>query len=91
MADLRALLGDRYGAAIKAASNAMSRHWRDMHTNEALGLQRMLAAHALAAVLPDLLADVWDECSTAWQAYLDGRTDNVPPLNPYRTEGETHE
>ena len=42
-----------------------------------------LAVHT-EAVLPDLLADVWDECCTAWQAYLDGRTDNVPPLNPYR-------
>lgn len=34
---------------VDAASYAMSSHWRDMHTNEALGYQRMLADHALAA------------------------------------------
>lgn len=54
------------------------------------GIRRMSTAmgvHAtLAAVLPELLAEAWDECCTAWQAYLEGRTDNVPPLNPYRPE-----
>lgn len=82
----RTLLGDRYEAAIKAASHAMSRHWRAMHTNEALGLQRMLAAHALAAVLPDLLAAAWDE------GHADGLHDaheyreHRKARNPYRPE-----
>ena len=89
MADLRALLGDRYEAAIKAASHAMSRHWRDMHTNEALGLQRMLTAHALSAVLPDLLADAWDDGQAACiEAH--GRIKPMRP-NPYRPETITRD
>lgn len=51
--------------------------------------------NAINATLPAEVvrqkAAAWDECSTAWQAYLDGRTDNVPPLNPYRTKGDHHE
>ena len=51
--------------------------------------------NAINATLPAEVvrqkAEAWDECCTAWQAYLDGRTDNVPPLNPYRTEGGRHE
>lgn len=51
--------------------------------------------NAINATLPAEVvrqkADAWDEGCTAWQAHLDGRTDNVPPLNPYRTEGEPHE
>ena len=39
-------------AAVDAAARAMSAHWRDMHTNESLGFQRMLAGHALAAAAP---------------------------------------
>jgi hypothetical protein len=36
---------DRVDAAAKAMSNA----WRNMHTNEALGFQTMLAQHAIGA------------------------------------------
>lgn len=36
---------DRTDAAAKAMSNA----WRNIHTNEALGFQNMLAQHAVAA------------------------------------------
>lgn len=36
---------DRVDAAAKAMSNA----WRNIHTNEALGFQSMLARHAIAA------------------------------------------
>ena len=31
-------------------------------------------------------AAAWDECTRAWEAYLSGTSDNVPPLNPYRQE-----
>lgn len=80
------MLGDRYEAAIKAASHAMSRHWRDMHTNEALGLQRMLAAHALAAVLPDLLADAWDEGHADGLHNAHEYREHRKVRNPYRPE-----
>jgi len=36
-------------AQVEAAARAMSQHWRDMHTNESLGYQRMLARYALLA------------------------------------------
>ena len=58
MTDLRAILGDdRYDDVIERAARALSERWNSMHTNESLGRQRMLAAQALAAVLPDLLAE----------------------------------
>lgn len=43
-------------AAVEAAARAMSVHWRDMHTNEALGRQRMLAEAALTAAAPHIAA-----------------------------------
>ena len=39
---------------IERIARALSEHWRDMHTNESLGKQRMLAA----AVLPIMEAEV---------------------------------
>ena len=93
MTDLRALLGDRYASTMRAAVLADNPEaiTNAQQVGGKLGQLMYLSAvnrldRTLAAVLPELLADAWDECSTAWQAYLDGRTDNVPPLNPYRTE-----
>ena len=40
--------------AVEAAAKAMSEHWRDMHTNESLGYQRMLAQHAVTAALAEV-------------------------------------
>ena len=37
--------------AIERMARGLSEHWRDMHTNEALGQQRMLARAALDALL----------------------------------------
>jgi hypothetical protein len=34
---------------VDAAAKAMSNAWRNMHTNESLGFQSMLAEHAIAA------------------------------------------
>lgn len=42
--------------AIEAGARALSEHWRDMHTNESLGRQRMLADHAARATWPILSA-----------------------------------
>lgn len=38
-------------AAVERMARGLSEHWRDMHTNESLGRQRMLARAALAALL----------------------------------------
>jgi len=35
---------------VEQVARALSAHWKDMHTNESLGRQRMLAGHAIAAV-----------------------------------------
>lgn len=98
MTDLRAILGDRYVSTMRAAVLADNPEaiTNAQRVGGKLGQLMYLSAvnrldRTLAAVLPELLADAWDECCTAWQAYLDGRTDNVPPLNPYRTEGDPHE
>ena len=98
MSDLRTLLGDRYVSTMRAAVLADNPEaiTNAQRVGGQLGQLMYLSAvnrldRTLAAVLPELLADAWDECCTAWQAYLDGRTDNVPPLNPYRTEGDPHE
>lgn len=37
--------------AIERMARGLMEHWRDMHTNEALGQQRMLARAALGALL----------------------------------------
>ena len=37
---------------VQAVAEALSKHWRDRHTNESLGLQRMLARHAIDAARP---------------------------------------
>lgn len=38
-------------AAVERMARGLMEHWRDMHTNESLGRQRMLARAALAALL----------------------------------------
>lgn len=39
----------RFNDRVDAAAKAMSNAWRNIHTNEALGFQSMLAQHAIAA------------------------------------------
>lgn len=40
-----------HDAAVERMARGLMEHWRDMHTNEALGQQRMLARAALDALL----------------------------------------
>ena len=98
MSDLRALLGDRYVSTMRAAVLADNPEaiTSAQRVGGKLGQLMYLSAvdrldRTLAAVLPDLLAEAWDECSAAWQAYLDGRTSSGPPLNPYRPETITRD
>lgn len=51
--------------AREAVARSLSAHWRDMHTNEALGLQRMLARHTLEALAPHVAALVRAERAAA--------------------------
>lgn len=84
MADLRELLGDdRYADVMERGLVAadkqgyyVSRGYIDDKDVERI----------LAAALPDLLAEAWDDCTRAWQAYMAGATYSVPPSNPYRQE-----
>lgn len=96
MSDLRALLGDRYGAVIVRAANAIcggrygGRVTRFSRAQlNALDVRD--AEAALTAVLPDLLAEAWDRCEASWLAYMLGDSDDPPThVNPYHTEGEPH-
>lgn len=81
MTNLRALLGDRYDAVMAAPTPALARDrtsW-SWSTYEA----------ALTAVLPELLADVWDDGHAACiEAH--GRIKPTRP-NPYRPETITRD
>ena len=46
--------------AVEAATHALVDNWKAMHTNEALGYQRMLARRALWAASPFLVAEIID-------------------------------
>ena len=85
MNDLRALLGDdRYDDVIERAARALSERWNSMHTNEALGRQRMLAGFTLAAVLPDLLAEAntrADEAEAKARRFANLLGNNAKALN----------
>ena len=104
MTDLRALLGGRYDDVIERAARAHAsiEPGGDWPTNAALGGNltgtrddeyragmREQAAEVLAAVLPDLLADAWDE-AVASMRYEDGTpVQLVSVVNPYRPEPTT--
>lgn len=98
--DLRALLGDATLSTVVKAAEAMYEHrtawrpdsqpWNLLDVRES-GEYLDLAAVALAAVLPDLLADAWDEgaahaCADPYHPYGECEP---PHVNPYRpTEGD---
>ena len=97
MTDLRALLGDKYDETIDAAARAVERRaLRDtgydaMPDERTYAWSRLMAGHALAAVLPDLMARAWDEgaadaCADPYHPYGECEP---PHVNPYRpTEGD---
>lgn len=76
-------------AAREAVTSALAENWRNMHTNESLGLQRMLAGHVLTALAPHVEqghADAWDEGYDAGHTHARAVTPEWPvaPINPYR-------
>ena len=95
--NLRALLGDRYGKVIEksakalfdAANAELIRQTGRPMVWEVFGAAYVTTAeHALAAVLPDLMARAWDEGLKV--GVRSGYRDALPvrPENPYRTEGD---
>ena len=106
MSDLRALLGDdKYDAMIEkaAASVAFCRHPVErtpkrlvalaaaLHvTGELARIEREVEA-ALAAVLPDLLADVWDEGHADGLHNAHEYLEHRKLRNPYRPETITRD
>ena len=145
MTDLRAILGAKYDDTIEKVAGAIAGDPNYLGCGCCTGydydeavkrtghdVRAYMAAHdALAAVLPDLLAEAnaraedaeakarrfanllgnnakalndvlprevlrqkaaaFDECTRAWEAYLSGTSDNVPPLNPYQQDTESTE
>ena len=84
MTNLRAMLGDRYhDVIIKATKRALFNYpnlpiSRPQH--------EALAGQALAAVLPDLLAQAWDEGADFVARHPDMSAEYVRAANPYRKE-----
>ena len=95
MTDLRALLGDKYEATVRAAVLADNPEaiTSAQQVGGKLGQLMYLSAvdrldRTLAAVLPDLLADAWDE-AVASMRYEDGTpVQLVSVVNPYRIDTE---
>ena len=96
MTDLRALLGHRYVSTMRAAVLADNPEaiTSAQQVGGKLGQLMYLSAvdrldRTLAAVLPDLLADAWDE-AVASMRYEDGTpVQLVSVVNPYRPEPTT--
>ena len=96
MADLRALLGDRYVSTMRAAVLADNPKaiTSAQQVGGKLGQLMYLSAvdrldRTLVAVLPDLLADAWDEGHAA-RIEAHGRIKPMRP-NPYRPETITRD
>ena len=82
MTDLRAMLGDRYDdVIIKATKRALFNY-----PNLPIGIEQheALAGQALHAVLPDLLAQAWDEGADFVARHPDMSAEYVRAANPYQ-------
>ena len=87
MSDLRGILGDRYDEVLTKATKRALFNYPNLPIS--IVEHEALAAQALAAVLPDLLADVWDDGHAACiEAH--GRIKPMRP-NPYRLETITRD
>ena len=103
MADLRALLGDKYDGTIEKVLEAIARETdylgcgccTSYSYNEAVERtghdeRPYMAAHdALAAVLPDLLAAAWDEGHADGLHNAHEYREHRKARNPYRPETAT--
>ena len=91
MTDLRALLGSKCDETIETAAHALDAAWNPERYPVLAAMFRDYAHDALAAVLPELLADAWDE------GHADGLHDaheyreHRKLRNPYRPEPITRD
>ena len=86
MPDLRELLGDRYDdVIIKATKRALLNY-----PNLPISIEQheALAGQALHAVLPDLLAQAWDEGADFVARHPDMSAEYVRAANPHRQEAD---
>ena len=87
--DLRALLGDRYVEARRAALRALLT--AELHGDPGENVVDLLidcgprSDYVLAAVLPDLLAAAWDEGADFVARHPGMSAEYVRAANPYRT------
>ena len=93
MTNLRAMLGDRYDDVIANATKRALFNYPNLPIS--IPQHEALAGQALAAVLPGLLAQAWDEGHRAserdWEMAYDLSTpdeDRQPWTNPYRQEND---
>lgn len=77
-------------------ARTLSEHWHGMHTNEALGQQRMLA-DAVLPIVREVQKRAWDECAQEQGTWPRPKGDPraltfiLLANNPYRDEESTND
>ena len=89
MSDLRELLGANYDETIETAARALDAAWNPDRYPVLAAMFRDYAQTALAAVLPDLLADAWDEGRADDLHNAHEHREHHKLRNPYRPETAT--
>ena len=84
MTELRDLLGDRYDDVIIKATKRALLNYPNLPIS--IPQHEALAGQALAAVLPGLLAQAWDEGADFVARHPDMSAEYVRAANPYRQE-----
>ena len=89
MSDLRGILGDRYDEVLTKATKRALFNYPNLPIS--IPEHEALAAQALAAVLPDLLADAWDEGHADGLHNAHEYREHRKLRNPYRPETATRD
>ena len=84
MTNLRAMLGDRYHDVIIKATKRALLNYPNLPISRPQ--HEALAGQALAAVLPGLLAQAWDEGADFVARHPDMSAEYVRAANPHRQE-----
>ena len=84
MSNLRGILGDRYDEVLTKATKRALFNYPNLPIS--IPEHEALAAQALAAVLPDLLADAWDEGHADGLHNAHEYRERRKARNPYRPE-----
>ena len=89
MSNLRGILGDRYDEVLTKATKRALFNYPNLPIS--IPEHEALAAQALAAVLPDLLADAWDEGHADGLHNAHEHREHRKARNPYRPETITRD